>query len=159
MVIARKQVRRLVLDRIGVALSLLCATHCVLTPVLLLVAPTLGGWWGHPLADTLTATAILPIALVALGRGVSIHRRWSVLALGLVGLSLVVAGLAFKVTAALSPEVGAAVPACCAVNADTAQAALWPPALSTSSTVSVLGGVALALAHLANLRCCAGCRS
>lgn len=76
------------LDRLGIALSVLCAVHCALTPVLVAVAPLLftAEFEGR------TKVALVALASVALIVGFVSHRSfkpiyWLGLALGLLGLS------------------------------------------------------------------------
>ncbi|MGE3690659.1 MAG: MerC domain-containing protein [Novosphingobium sp.] len=84
------------LDGLGVALSGLCAVHCILSIVLV---STLG-LGGEVLFDpsihrTGLALAIL-VGVVTLGIGVLRHGRMSVLAIGAAGIALMAAGLAVQ---------------------------------------------------------------
>lgn len=81
------------LDRLGIALSSLCAVHCVLG--LLLV--TLLGLGGESLLDPAFHRAGLALAIAigaaTLGYGALHHGRRGPLALGAAGLALMAAGL------------------------------------------------------------------
>ena len=153
-----RPLRRARLDKIGIVLSIACAAHCLISPVVLLLAPALGEWWDHPLAHWTPAALILPVAGLALGRGLWVHRRWGVLVLGLVGLGLVSGSLAIQ---AASPEICTLggetdVAPCCIKEGDEATGTLG---LATPGLMSVAGGIVLVLAHLVNLRCCSACRA
>ena len=50
------------LDRTGVIASVGCAIHCMVAPLLVVFAPTLGGWWVHPATHLLIAALVLPNA-------------------------------------------------------------------------------------------------
>ena len=148
------------LDRTGVAASVLCAIHCAVAPMLLVVAPTLGGVWVHPLAHLGIAALVLPVAGFALRRGFLQHGlRW-VMAVGGAGIALVLLGAVFPYLS--GAEVGgceSGCDQCCpsyVVDPETGEQGLNIPA---ASVITLMGGVSLVVAHVANLRCCAGCRS
>ena len=150
------------LDRTGVLASVFCAIHCAVAPVLLIAAPTLGGLWVHPLSHLAIAALVLPIAAVALRSGFRTHgRRW-VVALGGVGIALIVIGAAlpyfFSSTTHASEHATACTDCCPTFVVDEATGAKTlkvPPA----SIVTLIGGTSLIIAHLANLRCCAHCHT
>ncbi len=81
-------------DRIGVAASVFCAIHCAATPLLLLFAPAFGQLWAHPASHWIVALLVVPLAGVMVVHGFRRHRRIPVLAAGIVGMALVVAGAA-----------------------------------------------------------------
>ncbi|MCK5944079.1 MAG: MerC domain-containing protein [Planctomycetes bacterium] len=147
-----------VLDRTGVFASVFCAIHCAVAPLLLVVAPTLGGVWVHPLAHLAIAALVLPVAGFALRRGFRDHgRRW-VVAVGGAGIALVLVGAVLPYLAG-SPVAGHehcqhCCPSLVVDEATGAETLHVPPA----TIVTLLGGALLVTAHLANLRCGAGCR-
>lgn len=112
---------RPLLDRAAVALSGLCLLHCLAGVALVGVFALSGGFLAHQVHAVGLALAV-PLALVALGRGVMHHGRIDVLLLGLAGLALMAASL--LVDHGTAAEIGA----------------------------SVTGVVLLAVAHLRNLR-------
>ena len=145
------------LDRTGVAASILCAIHCAVAPMLLIVAPTLGGGWVHPLAHLGIAGLVLPIAGVALRKGYFTHGlRW-VAWLGGLGIALVLLGAAYPYFNGAADGCSACCDQCCPsylVDEATGEERLHiPPA----SIITLCGGVALVAAHVANLRGCARC--
>lgn len=76
------------LDRAGIVLSLICAVHCALTPILVAVAPLLF----TAEFEWRTKVVLVALASVALFVGFVSHRSftpiyWLGLALGLLGLS------------------------------------------------------------------------
>ncbi len=140
------------------AASVFCAIHCAIAPVLLIAAPTLGGMWTHPLSHLAIAAIVLPVAGLALRTGLRTHgRRW-VAGLGGVGIVLVLVGAVLPYLT--TPEAGATCcDQCCpslVVDEATGEKTLnIPPA----SIVTLLGGIALVTAHMANLRCCSRCHT
>jgi len=118
-------------DRIGMGLSVLCALHCLLTPVIILSIPFLARYYlAHPLFHLLLAAAIIPVGLIAFAAGIRHHHNWWVLALGLPGL-LLVAGTPYMVHV---------------------QNMNW-----NEQALMVVGSVLLVSAHLLNRKSCASC--
>ncbi len=77
-------------DRWGMALSFVCALHCVLTPLVMLSIPFFARYYlAHPLFHLFFALAIVPVGVVAFVSGFRHHRRLTPMALGFPGLGLV----------------------------------------------------------------------
>jgi len=150
------------LDRTGMIASIGCAIHCMVAPLILLLAPALGGIWVHPGTHVAIAALVLPVAAFALRRGFRTHgRRWIAVA-GTVGMVLVAIGtlLPFLThTAHAAEHACETCQDCCptlVVDEVTGEYHLnVPPA----SIVTFLGGVLLVTAHFGNLRCCAACKA
>ena len=79
------------LDKSSVGLSTVCAVHCLLMPVAVVMLPSLAAL---PFADErfhiLLVFFVLPLSIVALTMGCRKHRSWRVMAVGLSGLVLLV---------------------------------------------------------------------
>lgn len=114
------------LDKSALTLSGLCLVHCLAGSFLLTAFAVSGDWIGHDvhLVGLLLA---MPLAAVALWRGVRLHGRIGVAALGIVGIGLMAVSLV-------------------ASHGDAAEVAL-----------SVLGVGLLGAAHLWNLRATRDC--
>ena len=82
-----------ILDRTGVCASVGCAIHCMVAPLLVVFAPTLGGWWVHPATHLLIAALVLPVAASALKRGYRTHRKRWIMWAGMGGMALVGIGV------------------------------------------------------------------
>ena len=159
MTTASEQTTCRTLDRAGIIASVGCAIHCMLAPALLVIAPSLGGWWVHPGTHLAIAVFVLPVAASALWRGFGAHgKRW-IIGVGALGMLLVVIGVVLPWAApsgASAATESAACRDCCPTivhNASTGASSLRiPPA----SIVTILGGLALIIAHIGNLRCACG---
>lgn len=118
--------RHRLLDRIGLAGSLLCALHCALLPLLLATLPSLGLalWAGDGLEQVFVVFATL-LGVFTVVWGWRRHRAVRALSLLLPGLAALWFGLLY------TPLHEAAVP---------------------HAVVMTFGGTLVALAHLANLR-------
>lgn len=124
--------QRLWLDRLGIALSVLCAVHCALTPVLIAAAPLLFT------ADFefRTKAILLCLAVVALGWGFWTHRSWK----PLLWLAGALAAFAASEWVGHGHTTGAS------------DSLLHIEGLEIAITVLASG--ALIMAHLANARAC-----
>ena len=76
-------------DRWGILLSSLCAIHCLVTPLLLLALPVLGGYFENQLVHIVMALFVVPVGAFAFWSGYRHHKKLSLLVMGVVGLSLV----------------------------------------------------------------------
>lgn len=119
-------VARTLIDRLGAAWSLLCAVHCAVLPLLLVVMPglALGVWWDEGV-ERVTVTGVTVVALGSLGLGYRRHRAFGALLMAIPGLALM--WMALLVT--------------------PVHASVLSHALAMAS-----GGVMVGLAHLYNLR-------
>jgi len=79
-------------DRIGIWASILCAIHCALTPVLLIMLPTFGKAWAHPSTHWGMALIVIPIAAFMMRKGYQKHGRKWVVATGVAGIVFIIAG-------------------------------------------------------------------
>lgn len=87
--------RSRIADLAGITLSLGCLVHCLLLPLLLLLAPALAPWLGLP--ESFHAAVLLlalPAAWVAMAGGWRHHRRRLPAILAAAGLLLLALGLA-----------------------------------------------------------------
>lgn len=84
-------------DQTSIGLSLVCAVHCLLVPVLLVAVPSLASL---PLeSETFHVwmiVAVLPISTFALTLGCKKHKRYKILLLGLLGLTSLVLALVLE---------------------------------------------------------------
>jgi hypothetical protein len=79
-------------DRIGIFASILCAVHCALTPVLLIMLPTFGKAWAHPSTHWGMALVVIPIAIFMMRKGYKTHSKKWILVVGSLGVAFIIAG-------------------------------------------------------------------
>lgn len=79
-------------DRIGILASILCAIHCALTPVLLIMLPTFGKMWAHPATHWGMAIVVIPIAVFMILKGFREHGKKWVLGIGGLGVLFIIVG-------------------------------------------------------------------
>lgn len=81
------------IDRVGATLSLTCAVHCALAPVLLAILPfAAAGWLFDESVEAAFVAGSLATALVSLGMGVRVHRRRPIFILLGLAVGLIAAG-------------------------------------------------------------------
>lgn len=80
------------LDKSAITLSGLCLVHCLAGSLLLTVFAASGGWLGHDV-HLVGLMLALPLAAIALWRGVRVHGRWGVAVLGAGGIILMATSL------------------------------------------------------------------
>jgi hypothetical protein len=85
---------RIRLDAVGIALSALCAVHCLLTIVLISSLGLAGGWLLAPELHTWGLAAATLIAGVAIGIGAVRHRRKLPFVVAMTGLTFMGGALA-----------------------------------------------------------------
>lgn len=151
------------LDRTGVVASISCAVHCMVAPIIVLMAPMIGGVWVNPLTHLAIAALVLPVAAFALRRGFAQHgRRW-ILTGGALGMLFVLIGTALPFFLATGDVAAAAEGAdhicehCCPTIVTDEETGARSLNIPPASIVTFLGGVLLVATHIGNLRCCAGC--
>lgn len=150
------------LDRLGVIASIGCAVHCLVAPVILIMAPVIGGWWTHPASHLLIASVVMPVPLFTLHRGYALHgQRW-IVALGALGLALVLLGTILPFFPAASNLLSSTPDSalgheCCPHACVDAASGAWSIRVPPASLITLLGGISLVSAHIANLRSCRGC--
>ena len=80
-------------DKLGVFLSSLCALHCLLTPFLLVAAPFLGELFEQTWIHVILSLFVAPVGLYAFFSGYRHHKNKLLLAVGVLGVALVVGAL------------------------------------------------------------------
>jgi hypothetical protein len=113
-------------DSLGMSGAALCAIHCALLPVALVLLPVLGlGWWNSPAFEFGFVLFATLLASASLWHGYRHHRAYHAFLWLVPGLALLWAGILVE--------------------------ALHHPVVAHAITMS-LGGSLVALAHLANMR-------
>jgi MerC mercury resistance protein len=112
-------------DRLGIAFSSICAIHCVGVAFLPLLFPAIASYTHNPMVHIAVGITILFTSPLAFIPGYRKHGLTWIIAMALVGLVLIVAGMVLERNAA--PE-------------------------QISHGISILGSILLVLAHAKNLQ-------
>lgn len=119
-------------DILGAFASTACAVHCLLTPVVLAVLPLLGAsFWAAPWLENGAVIFAMALGLTSLLHGYSHHRQFRALGLLLGGMALLAMG----------------------------RWVIGHSSQTLETAFVVLGGMAVAGAHLINRRLCQACEA
>lgn len=78
------------LDPLAISMSVLCAIHCMITPVLAAVLPVVATTlWAHKDFHLWMLLLVVPMALLSLLLGCRKHKCRLVLSLGLIGIGII----------------------------------------------------------------------
>lgn len=81
------------LDRVAVALSGLCAAHCIVTAIILGLLASAGGIFGNPLFHEVGLAVAIGLGAIALGHGAVKHGFMMPAAIGSLGLGVMAGAL------------------------------------------------------------------
>ncbi|MEM8867204.1 MAG: MerC domain-containing protein [Verrucomicrobiota bacterium] len=141
------------LDKLAVSMAVICAVHCLLTPLLIVLLPIIATtFFVHQDFHLWMMFLVLPTTLIAVFMGCRKHRdRW-VAVMSVLGLSVLLTALVLeRRTPAAHTAAGAEVPHCEQCARDLSEE---PIPLSAGAWLNTLGGVFLASAHVRNFRLC-----
>ena len=146
------------LDHVAIGMAVVCAIHCLLAPILILVLPIIATTFiVHQDFHLWMIFFVLPTTGLAIFMGCRNHKDRVVVALSAVGLSVLLFALinermyyASKVDASVSP-------ADCEICARDITAELIP--MHAGAWLNAIGCVFLASAHIRNFRLCRKSRS
>jgi hypothetical protein len=131
------------LDRLGIGMSLICAVHCLLTPILLVLLPIIASsFWMDERFHLWMIILVVPLTCLSFLLGCKRHRDIPLLVLAILGVSLLFCGVCF--------------------GCNTCAGGHHLPTLSDfknfphgfESVFTTLGGILLVLAHIRNYRLC-----
>jgi hypothetical protein len=115
-------------DKLSIGLSMLCAIHCLVLPLLLVALPSFGALQlQNENFHTWMLISVIPISIYALTMGCKKHKRYRLFLLGGAGLVLMVVAVLFGHD--IGGELG-------------------------EKTLTLLGAVLIVIAHFRNFRLC-----
>jgi MerC mercury resistance protein len=118
------------IDRTGMVISCLCAVHCALLPIVAGILPLIGlGLLAAEETETALMGSSVALGSIGLGLGYGRHRSSRALVVLAIGMALLIAGRVAEASDAGAP----------------------------AKVAAVAGGLAIAGAHLINLRLCRSC--
>ena len=117
-----------VTDKLAISISLLCAIHCLFTPLLLLALPSVAALQlDNEAFHFWMVIAVLPTSTYALFMGCKQHRRYRLVFSGLLGLALLLSAVVLG-----GERIGE----------------FWEKSLT------LIGAMVIAYSHLSNFRLC-----
>jgi hypothetical protein len=149
-------------DYWGAIASTLCAIHCLVTPIFLLLLPTFGRIWAHPASHWGMALFVVPVAAFTMYHNFKRHGRKWLIGTGTLGVALIIVGAALPYLetppATAATEEAHCTDTCCpsVIIEEDGKMDLYIP---SASVVTTLGGLLLIITHIGNLRCCSKCKA
>ena len=163
----RKRLNGTWLDRIAIAMAVICGIHCLVTPFLLVALPIIGvTFWTDPDFHLWMLALVIPTTTLAAFSGCRKHKDRIVAACAAIGILVLITANATEIMALgpTDPVHGTDVVAegsdcgdCCAVDTHSdgiSKASLSLPNLSTASLLNLAGGLFLIAGHIRNFRLC-----
>jgi len=137
------------LDSLAISMSMICAVHCLLTPVLIALLPIISTtFWVHENFHLWMVFLVVPTTSLAVFMGCRQHRDKFVAILSMVGLCCIVGVAIYQYSFhAAQPlaDCGA-----CPVCAQNDSGSLW----NATTLFNCSGGLFLACSHFRNFRLC-----
>jgi len=138
------------LDSLAIGMSMICAIHCLLTPVLIVLLPILATtFWVHKDFHLWMILFVVPTTTLAVFMGCRKHKDRAVVMLAMAGLSLLVAVAAYETMlhSAVAVTASSDCSSCAVCSAEGS-------AFSARILINVLGGLLLAGGHVRNFLLC-----
>ena len=137
------------LDSLAISMSMICAVHCLLTPVLIALLPIISTtFWVHENFHLWMVFLVVPTTSLAVFMGCRQHKDKAVAVLSILGLACIVGVAIYQYSFhAAQPLADCGICAACTQNGSGS--------LMTPTTLfNCSGGLFLALAHFRNFRLC-----
>ena len=131
------------LDRLGVGMALICAVHCLLTPVLIVLLPIIASsFWVDSEFHLWMLIAVVPLTTISFFMGCKKHHDITLVVIAVLGIALLFSGVWF--------------------GCSTCKGGHHFPSISDfsnfphgfESVFTTLGGTLLVIAHFRNYRLC-----
>ena len=137
------------LDSLAIGMSMLCAVHCLLTPILIVLLPIAATtFWVHEDFHLWMILFVVPTTSAAVFIGCRKHKDKAVFALSMLGLIFLVSIAVYETL--FHSELRLQEQAHCIHCATGSNEGL----LTVSTAVNVMGGILLASAHVRNYLLC-----
>ena len=137
------------LDSLAISMSVICAVHCLLTPVLLALLPIISTtFWVHENFHLWMVFLVVPTTSAAVFMGCRKHKDKAVAILSITGLSFIlfIAIYQYSFHAANPDAVCGICPSCAQLG--------FGNVLNVTTVLNSLGGLSLASAHFRNYKLC-----
>ena len=137
------------LDKLAISMSVICAVHCLVTPLIVTLLPIISTtFWVHENFHLWMVFLVVPTTTAAMFMGCRKHKDKAVAFLGAIGLSFIVfVGIYQYSFHAANPD------AVCGVCPSCSQLGLGS-FFNITNVLNSVGGLFLACAHVRNYRLC-----
>jgi energy-coupling factor transporter transmembrane protein EcfT len=134
-------------DRLAIFLSSLCLVHCIVSPLIMILAPAFLSYWDADWVHPVMFLLVFPLALWSLYSGKKHHKKWTPSVLGFIGIIFLILGMVFHDLFHHDSYT---------LGHFTEEGHLHGEHLLEIIS-SVIGGFTLALAHYLNMKSCHHC--
>ena len=117
-------------DRIGILLSALCCIHCMAIPFLIIFAPAMSDIFQNEIIHTVAIVLVVPVGLYSFISKLKVHKNKTPLFIGILGMLTLISGHLFH------------------------EFSVVKDIHIIEIISSIVGGVALVVAHIYNVRLC-----
>ena len=141
------------LDQLAIGMAAVCAIHCLLTPILIMVLPIIAtSFFVHQDFHLWMIFLVLPTTVFAVFMGCRSHKDRAVVVLSAIGLSVLLFALIQERVCYASEGDAAVSSADCEICAR--DIAAEPIPMQAGVWLNAIGGFFLASAHIRNFRLC-----
>jgi hypothetical protein len=131
------------LDRLGIGMALICAVHCLLTPVLIVLLPIIASsFWVDDTFHAWMLSLVAPLTALSFFMGCRKHHDVLLVVIALFGIFLLLCGILFGCTS------------CNGVHHIPTLSDIKNFPHGFESVFTTLGGCLLVFAHIRNYRLC-----
>ncbi len=135
-----------ILDSMAVSMSVICAIHCLVTPLIIVLLPIVATtFWVNSNFHLWMMLLVIPTTTVAVFQGCKKHKNKSIILLSVAGLSLLFGAALYETIIHNSSEI---------VHCNSCLVDTGRPSFSLLTGVNIIGGILLATAHIKNFILC-----
>jgi hypothetical protein len=139
------------LDKIAISMAAVCAVHCLLTPMIIVLLPIVAtSFFVHQDFHLWMLFLVIPTTAMAVGMGCRKHKDKWVAAMSAIGLSILLAAVVYE----RQQHVKAVAVGDCSTVCAHCTASVGEAPLHAAAWINVMGGLFLASAHVRNYRLC-----
>ena len=139
------------LDKLAISMAAVCAVHCLLTPVLMVLLPIVAtSFFVHKDFHLWMLFLVIPTTGLAIFTGCRKHRDKWVAVLSIIGLSILFSAVVYERSQHVEPSALSG----CSTACLHCQGASLGGGLSLAGWINVAGGLFLVGAHVRNFRLC-----
>ncbi len=136
------------LDSVAVSMSLICAVHCLVTPLIIVLLPIVAtSFWVNSNFHLWMMLLVIPTTTVAVFQGCKKHKDKAVIGLSASGLALLFSAALYETVTHMSSSVEEAHCNMCVTESAV-------PSFSVLAVINIVGGALLASAHIRNFVLC-----
>ncbi len=138
-----------ILDTVAVSMSLICAIHCLITPLIIVILPLVATtFWADSNFHLWMMLLVIPTSALAIFQGCKKHKDRLIILLSIAGITLLLGSAVYETISHLESQVPKAIHCnSCVTDSEGSS-------FSFVTALTLLGGILLASAHIRNFLLC-----